>query len=237
MYTRNKYCLVLLFPVFCLINCNVNGQDNSVTEKQKKAKEQMESVHKLAAQTARTYKEMDNPALLKKLAEQSKQKKEPFNCLAYRELQTRTNVDSEALVSMVRDSKNADGLLPLLLLRKLDRPVYLKLLMKERADVLTDALQQSKYFNTWGIPPFYLEDASRAMLECDSAAFPALRRMLAETRPAPVFGSKEYMIYQRNQYRLCDYALLFLKYLQGDTRFVLPASPADRDSLIRDIGK
>src|ERR1051326_7534989 len=176
MHSRFEYLIVLLVPVFGMICFNVNGQANSVIEKQKQnaAKQRIESVHEIAAQTARTYKQMDSPTLLRKLAEQSKLKKEPFNSLAYRELQTRTNVDSEALVRMIDSSTNADALLPLLLLRKLDRSVYLKLATTERADVLTDALKQSKYFNAWGIPPVYLEDASRAMVGGCLAPAPSL---------------------------------------------------------------
>ena len=232
MHTHKTISILLLFPAFYLISCNGNGQQGALTEGQGQAKQKIDSLQKVASQTARSYKDMDNPTLLNKLMEQSKQKKEPFNSLAYRELQTRTNVDPEALSALIRDSKNADALLPLLLLRKLNNAAYLRLPMQLRIGTLTDALNKSKYFNTWGIPPFYLQDASRAMLELDTTAFPALRRMLADTRPAPVFGSKEYMIYQRYQYRLCDYALFFLKNLQGNRNFAMPPTPAGRDSLI-----
>ena len=107
--------------------------------------------------------------------------------------------------------------------------------MQLRASILTGALQTSKYFNVWGLPNFYLEDASRAMIEAGRGAAPALRRMLVATRQAPVFGSQEYMVYKRYQYRLCDYAVFFLERIAGNTKFSLPLAPAERDILIKQM--
>jgi hypothetical protein len=58
--------------------------------------------------------------------------------------------------------------------------------------------------------------------------------MLSETRPAPVYGSKAYMVYTHFQFRLCDYALFYLKRMQGETNFTLPASVTDRDAQIKE---
>jgi hypothetical protein len=191
----------------------------------------------MAAQTAQTYKAMDNAALVRKLAEQSAAQREPFNSLAYLELSRRKEVSADSLVSLVNQTKNGNALLPLLLLRKLHGQEYLAIPAENRAAVLTDALQNSKMFNTWGLPHLYLEDASRAMLETGKSASPALKRMLSETRPAPVFGGKQYMEYQRYKYRLCDYALFFLAKTQGRADFRMPVSVAERDSLIKEMSK
>jgi hypothetical protein len=207
------------------------------TPEQTAQRTQMEQQEKQAAQTAQTYHAMDNAALISKLEEQSARKREPFNSLAYRELVTRTNVDSKALVTIVNEKKNGDAILPLLLLRKLDEKSYMQIPAEVRSDVLTDALENSQTFNMWGMPNFYLEDASKALLESGKSAEPRLKRMLSETRPAPVYGSKGYMIAQHYGYRLCDYALFFLKRMQGDENFALPASAADRDALIKTMLK
>jgi hypothetical protein len=191
----------------------------------------------MAAQTAQTYKNMDIPTLLGKLAEQSAAKKEPFNSLAYRELQGRSDVPADSLVALIHQTNNGNALLPLLLLRKLHEQQYLAIPAEERAAVLTDALQNSKMFNTWGLPHLYLEDASKAMLETGKSAYPALRRMLSDTRPAPVFGSKQFLEYKRYNYRVCDYALFFLEETQGKKEFRMPVSAADRDSLIKEMSK
>ncbi len=233
MYNRKIIYFLPLLVMFYLLSCKGSGQQQPMTADQHTAKDKMDSLHQIAQQTARTYHEMDNPALLKKLLEQGKSKKEPFNSPAYRELITRKDVDPSSLTAQIHDNPNADGLLALLLLRKINTPVYLKTPMGERVSILTAALSESKYFNSWGIPPFYLQDASRAMLECDSTVNPPLRKMLADKRPAPVFGSQEYMLYLRYKYRVCDYALYFLRRTGGDEKFVMPESAEGRDSLIR----
>ena len=71
-------------------------------------------------------------------------KREPFNSLAYRELKDRKDVNSDSLVALIRERKNSDALLPLLLLRRFDERTYAQLPVDLRANVLTDALQQSK---------------------------------------------------------------------------------------------
>jgi len=225
-----------MLSCLCLAGCGGAGKP-ALTEQQEKARANLESFQKTAAQTAQTYKNMDTPALLGKLAEQSAAKKEPFNSLAYRELQGRSDVSADSLVSLINQTKNGNALLPLLLLRKLHEQQYLVLPAEVRAAVLTDALQNSKMFNTWGLPHLYLEDASKAMLETGKSTYPALRRMLSDTRPAPVFGSKQFMEYKRYNYRVCDYALFFLEKMQGKAEFRMPVSPADRDSLIKEMQK
>lgn len=237
MNTLKKLGPALILGCICLAGCDTKSKNPATRESQDKAKTKLEDLQKIASQTAKTYREMDNATLVTKLAEQSVLKREPFNSLAYRELKDRKDVNSDSLVALIRERKNSDALLPLLLLRRLDERTYAQLPVDLRANVLTDALQQSKNFNTWGLPHLYLEEASKAMLECNQSAFPALKRMLSETRPAPVFGSKERMEYLRYKYRLCDYALFFLKKLQGDTKFVMPLSVEERDSLIKEMLK
>jgi hypothetical protein len=217
----------------CFLGCASNvSTAPTMTADQSAAKSRLEGQMQQAAKTAQTYHAMDNITLLNHLVEQSKAMKEPFNSLAYRELKTRTDVDSKALKSQVEQNHNAAGLLPLLLLRQLDNKTYQGISAQTRAEVLTDALQASKTFNTWGLPGAYLEDASNAMIETGKTATPALKRMLGETRLAPIFGSKEYMLAQQYKYRLCDYALFFLKRIDGNAEFKLPTTSEERDALI-----
>jgi hypothetical protein len=223
--------MISILACLCAAGCSTAKREE--TPEQTQLKTQLDQQEKLAAQTTQTYHAMDNAALINKLVEQSARKREPFNSLAYRELVTRKDVDSKALASIVNEKKNGDAILPLLLLRKLDEKSYTQISAQVRSGVLTDALEQSKTFNMWGMPNFYLEDASNALLESGQSAYPNLRRMLSETRPAPVYGSKAYMVYTRYQFRLCDYALFYLKRMQGDANFTLPASVAERDTLIK----
>jgi hypothetical protein len=224
-----------------LTGCGGRNQNPPLSPAQQTAKDKLDSLQKMADQTAQTYRNMDVPTLLNKLTEQSAAKKEPFNSPAYRELKGR-DVPAASLVSLVDQTKNGNALLPLLLLRKQHEKEYLAIPAEERAAVLTDALQNSKMFNTWGLPHLYLEDASKAMIEAGKSAEPALRRMLSDTRPAPVFGSKGYMEYRRYGYRVCDYALFFLEKIgldknPGNVDFRMPVSAAERDALIKGISK
>jgi hypothetical protein len=233
----NKFKTIPTLIILCIAIAGCTRRDKGpvLTDAQNAAKSQLETQIKAAARTQQTYHAMDNATLVNKLMEQSKAQREPFNSPAYRELKTRTDVDSSALVALVKRNGNAGGLLPLLLLRKLDNQSYLQVSAELRAKILTDALQSSKYFNVWGLPNFYVEDASHAMIEAGASATPALKRMLSDTRPAPVFGGQEYMVYKQYKYRLCDYALFFLEKIGGNASFRMPVSVADRDSLIKQM--
>ena len=220
------------------VGCSKKQEEVVLNPAQGEVKTRLETQMKAAAHTQEVYHAMDNPSLLTKLMEQSKAKREPFNSPAYRELQTRTNVDAKALATLVSESNDARALLPLLLLRKLDNKSYQQLPADLRAHVLTEALQGSTYFNVWGVPNFNLEDASQALIETGSSAVPELKRMLSDTRPAPVFGSQEYMEYKKHQYRVCDYALLFLTLIKDNkANFRMPVSPAERDGLIKSLAE
>lgn len=225
---------VLMLYCVCIAGC-ASTDNRSAPQKaeQNRAKTQLESQMKAVTETTGTYHAMDNATLLQKLMEQSKAQQEPFNSLAYRELKTRTDVDSKSLLALVKENDNAAGLSPLLLLRKLDNKSYLQVPAENRAKILTEALRASKYFNTWGLPNFNLQDASRALIEAGKSAVPDLKRLLSDTRPAPVFGSQEYMVYKRYNYRLCDYALFFLERIDGNAEFQMPMSVTDRDSEIK----
>lgn len=228
-----------LLLCIALAGCTASKSNNNapLTADQTSAKTKLEAQMQEAAQTTQTYHAMDSPTLLGKLLEQSRAQNEPFNSLAFRELKGRTDVDTKALTTMVNQNANAEGLLPLLLLRRLDNKSYLAVPAETRAKILTGALSGSKYFNTWGLPNLYIEEASHAMIESGKAAVPALKRMLSDTRPAPTFGSQEYMVYKQYNYRLCDYALYFLEQINGNTGIRMPVSPAERDALIKGMSK
>lgn len=228
-----------MWMLFCVVvsGCTTSGERGNVplTDEQNKAKTQLESQMRQAAETKQTYHAMNNDALFEKLMEQSKAQREPFNSPAYRELKDRRDVDSKTLVALVKGNDNSSGLLPLLLLRRLDEKSYLGLAPELRAKILTNALERSKSFNVWGLPSFYLEDASRAMVETGKSGVPGLKRLLADTSPAPVFGSQEAMVYQQYKFRVCDYALFFLEQIAGKQDFQMPVSPSERDVVIKEM--
>jgi hypothetical protein len=222
----------VLFAGFCLAGCRQKVQEPSSPEVLQAEHLEIDSVQKIVAQTRQSYKLMNDDTLLKKLADQGKRKKEPFNSLAYRELARRKTVKPENLISLIHQMSNGDALLPLLLLRTLNDKAYTAVPIEIKVNILTDALQQSKTFNVWGLPGLYPEDASKALIACGTTAVPALTRMLSETRPAPLYGSKESMVYQRYKLRLCDYALYFIEEIKGNKNFVMPLTIPEREALI-----
>jgi hypothetical protein len=159
MKLRIAFASLVALACLCAAGCERKPGETAV---QARERAELAEQDRLVAQTAQAYRAMDNAALLKKLEEQSARKREPFNSLAYRELVTRKNVDPKELVAIINEKSNADSLLPLLLLRKLDENTYAQIPADVRCGILTDALETSKTFNTWGLPGFYLEDASKA---------------------------------------------------------------------------
>ncbi len=232
MKTLKIVVAALLFMSFYLAACRHKRLEPSPPEVVQAEHLEIDSVQKIVARTRQIYKQMNDDTLLKKLADQSKRKKEPFNSLAYRELVSRKTIKPENLVSLIHQLNNGNALLPLLLLRTLNDKAYTSVPIGIKANILTDALQQSKTFNVWGLPGLYPEDASKALIACGTSAVPALTRLLSETRPAPLYGSKESMVYQRYKLRLCDYALYFIEEIRRNKNFVMPVNVAEREALI-----
>jgi hypothetical protein len=224
--------LACLFLFIWLNACNQQNKKDETSQAQQNMAAQLDSLEKIVANTAQRFHSYNNDTLTKILLVESAKQKEPFNSLAYRELRTRKDVNADTLSVLVKRGNNGAALLPLLLLREQNDKAYKSLPLELKAKVLTDALGASKMYNTWGFPPFHLEDAALAMIECGKATYPALKQMLTDTTAAPVFGSKEHMLYLRYKYRRCDYALFFIRKSE-DPKFVFPTLLAQRDSLIR----
>ena len=135
---------------------------------------------------------------------------EPFNSAAYREAISRGKAAGSALRSLIT-REDRSSLIGLLALRKVSPEEYSSLEPKFRVNVLTDALKNSKYFNTWGIPNLYWEDAAKAIIDEKQGAVDALRSLLNDERPARLFGSEGATLYQENHYEVKDYASALLQ--------------------------
>ena len=235
MRLSNIFLFAVLPASLYLGGCK-SGSDDATLRLQATAQARDASNQQMANQTAQDYHAMTDSQLLEKLVEQSKKQKEPFNSLAYRELRNRKDLSADSILVTVRQEKGGDGLLPLLLLRRLHVEAYRAMPAEERAAVLTDALEKSRTFNIWGLPHLYLEEASKAMIECGESTHAALVRMLGDTRPAPLWGGgQEGMEAEKYKYRLCDYALFFLEKIRPGNTFVMPVNPEDRDALIKGL--
>lgn len=158
---------------------------------------------------------------------------EPFNSMAMREMVSR----GEGVAPDLRRELSAEdrsSLLGLLALGEMSRAEYGELDASFRLAVLVDALRTSEFFNTWGLPHLYWEDAAQAIIDEGAAAERPLQELLDDRRPAPMWGQEEVIEYETYQYRVADYALALILAIRGEEAAV-PVDPADRDRLIADL--
>jgi len=178
---------------------------------------------------------MDAKQLAQELTADSEKGREPFNSPAYREVVGRGANAGTALKEALGKADRS-SLLTLLALRKVDPAQYHALEQSFRVGVLVDALQNSKYFNTWGIPCLYWEDAGKALIEEGSGAESALLPLLRDERSAPVFGSEGATVAAQYHYRVRDYAFAFLNEIRQKKCEPMP-NVADRDRAIEQMMK
>jgi hypothetical protein len=175
-------------------------------------------------------KAMSVAQLVEELRSDSEKAREPFNSAAYREIVSRGEGATAELKSKLTRNDRA-SLLGLLALRQMSQRAYQSLTPSFRISVFADSLKSSKYFNTWGIPNAYWEEAAKALINEGESAKPSLVVLLRDTRAAPVFGSEGAEINHQNHYRVCDYALALLDEILR-RKVDMPADPAERDRLI-----
>lgn len=174
-------------------------------------------------------KAMDVPHLAEQLAIESNKGTEPFNSMTFTEMVSRGRDGADALAPLITKADRS-SLLSLLALRKMSKERYQQLKPELRVAILTNALKTGVNFNTFGMPHATWEDAAKAIIEEGRAAEKPLIEMLSDHRPAPVWGSEQFMEYQRYKYRVSDYAWALLNEIRGQ-KVEIPADPAARDRL------
>jgi hypothetical protein len=173
---------------------------------------------------------MTTEELAAEMRSDSEKGREPFNSAAYREVVSRGEGASAVLKSKLTGDDRG-SLLGVLALRQMSHKDYQSLAPSFRIRVLTDSLKNSKYFNTWGIPNLYWEDAAKALIDEGENAKPSLLALLHDQRAALVFGSEGAEVNRQYHYRVCDYALALLDEILHQ-KVAMPTDPAERDRLI-----
>ena len=174
-----------------------------------------------------SFRAMSVADLATSLRTESEAGAEPFNSRAYAEALRRGPEVVADLLGTIQTSE-PDQMLALLAVRKLDEQSYASLPAEQRVTILVEALRGSRFFNTWGLPHLYWEDAARALVAEGKAAVPALSALLEDKRMAPVWGDEEVMEARAYQYRVCDYAWAMLQEIRGLDE------PIAKDPAVRD---
>jgi hypothetical protein len=176
---------------------------------------------------------MDVPQLVEELQQESERGVEPFNSMPFDEIVTRGREAAPELFKLL-EAPDRRSILGLLALRQIDKDLYGELDPAFRVEVLVDTLRTSQTFNIWGLPHLYWEDAARALIGEGRQALDALRPLLEDHRPAPMWGSEEVLESQAYSYRVSDYAWAISMSILGE-EVRIPMSPEERDKLIGEM--
>jgi hypothetical protein len=230
---RSALTVVVVLSAVALmsLSCGRAVQRDKNGEKKPKpmSTAQLEELSKKRQARTKALEQMNVGGLARELRKESDRGVEPFNSMAYRELVSRKGAGSE-LKSLLKDGDRS-SLLGLLALRRVDLRQYSSLKPSFRVSVLVDSLKSSKYFNTWGLPHRYWEDAAEALIAEGTEARKPLRSLLDDRRRAPLWGSEEVLASREYGYRVCDYAWAMLTVIDGE-ELKVPSDPKVRDKLI-----
>lgn len=196
--------------------------------------EALEAAAKKREERHTKLKAMNVAGLAAELAVDSTKEREPFNSSAFAETVRRGEAAAQELVPAITPDRKS--LLALLALRR-SRAAYDRIPPNVRAAILVDALRNSRYFNTWGMPHLKWEEAAQAIIDerANQVIVRPLSELLRDTRSAPVWGGEYHGEYLRYRYRVCDYAWALLAAIRNE-KIEIPADPAQRDVLIRRMG-
>lgn len=177
--------------------------------------------------------ELSVPELVERLDADSQAGLEPFNSLAFREVELRGEAISIELAEVI-GAQGRPSFLGILALRDVNESAYRATDAELVVDILLDNLGSVEFFNAWGLPHLYWDVAALALIEQGSTAIRSLEGLLGDERPAPVYGSEEAIESERFGYRVKDYAfalILAIRHQELD----LPTDPGERDALIEDM--
>jgi hypothetical protein len=200
-------------------------------EQERQFQAQQETFDRQGRATEERFKNMTVSQLLGELEQSAAKGREPFNAPAFREVLKRKDA-AQPLFASIAGGTSQREYFKLMALKRLDSALYARLPARQGAAILTDALARSETFNAWGIPNNYWETSAKAIIEYGAEAAPFLERLLDDTRPAPVWGSEEAMIYEQYRFRVKDYAFALLNEIAPRQKVVLPVAPVERDALI-----
>jgi len=235
-----KKIFVFVFPVILvfMFSCDTGSQRGAKNKETETKEKEIDSVAVNAAAMRTAYlqelNEMNYEQLARQLEKESDRGLEPFNSLAYKEAIKRGPKFAGDLVQLIQDTTKT-SLLSLLALNKIDMNSYNKVEPYFRTAILLDALKNANLYNAFGLPHVRVEFAGETIIQEGKNIRRGLIGLLPDTKPAPVWGSEDYGEYLIYKYRVCDYALFFLKKIDGVEEFIIPQTQEERDMIIKEI--
>jgi len=225
-------CLSALLATGMLLNCGCaadpgNPQAERAQDERKAMSAELEQKRQVRMQELGA---MSVAELVAELHSEATRGVEPFNSMSFAEMVSRGETGASALKSELEGGERG-SYLALLALRTLSPTDYDELDPALRTALLVDALASAETMNAWGLPNQYWEDAAKALIAEGSAASQALRPLLDDCRPAPLWGSEEVLASREYGYRLCDYAWALMLEIAGD-QTEIPADPLERDRML-----
>jgi hypothetical protein len=227
--TRIGVCILVGIGLAQSVGCTRHEAGDRARESQ------LQEAAERRAARAKSLQGMSGTDLVADLARESSRGVESFNSTAYREAARRGRKIAPDLLSAL-SRLDSGQLLPLLALREVSAADYARVPSGARASILVGTLQHARFFNAWGIPHLFWEDAAKATIEMGAAADSALVGLLRDERPAPVWGSESAGEASRYRYRVKDYAWAMLLAIRKRPS-AIPESPAERDRLIQSMSR
>lgn len=174
---------------------------------------------------------MQTADLTKQLLEEASEGVPPFGA---RSIDIARQLGSLA-PSLLLQHINANGqtaFLALEVLREVDLDAYNAVPAGQRAGIYVSSLENSTYFNAWGVPGYQLTATADALMALGDEAVVRLRPLLNDRRIAPLEGSQEATTGAMHGNRVCDYAWALLCGIRR-TPCEYSQSPDDRDRAIQ----
>ncbi len=184
---------------------------------------------------------------------ESRRGTEYFNSPVYNSLTGMGALSEKDVGSLVEliDEPTRQNLMPLMILRATRPDEYSNLSDTLKIGILVDALNESTYFNAWGLPHRYwkvprtaaaqdpaevlrdptLDEPVKAIIELDTAAIEWLTPLLSKKRDAPHWGVSEHAE-NGQEYRVADYALALIHRIKKKP---FPSTQKARDGAIDEL--
>ena len=160
----------------------------------------------------KSQKKMNIESLIEKLQEEAKKHPSILQSQTYPEIIEMGNTIIDPLTTSV-DDVSTKHYLSLMAILEISPSNLQDIPEERRIEIWMQALQQGGHHNDWGIPGRYLAGGALDLERLGEKTIPHLLPLLEDTTPSAIWGSKEVMISQHYQNRMCDFAFFLIQHI------------------------